>query len=254
MKKTALISGIAAVVLMALLLTGMAAADDAGAALRQGNRLYEAGEFEAALSAYEQGLEAAPLDKALNFGAGQAAYKLGDYVRAAEYYEKSGDSIDKFLNYGNAAYRLGEGLDDVEQKLGCFLQALEVYKEGIEKYPEDVELKFNFEFVKKKIEELLEAAEQSGEGEEGEGEEGEGEESGQSEGEGAEGQEGDQSAGESGDEQEGESAEASAGEEGDEPQSDEEIERILALLEAQEDESLKNNQEIQQGTEGQYGW
>jgi tetratricopeptide (TPR) repeat protein len=264
MKKIVIISGAAAIVLSALLFSGMAEADDAAIALRSGNRFYTSGEYEAALSAYGAGLLSNPENERLNFSAGQAAYMLGQYETALGCFEKAGNSLDRFLNMGNAAYRLGEKNEDIEQKLGCFALALETWIEGIEKYPKDVQLKFNYEFVKKKIEDLLAAAKQEGEegeGEEGEKQEGEGEGAGAGEGEGQEGEdksaeseegEGQENVEKNAGSEEGEGAEASEGDE--QTVTREEIERILAMLEAQENESLKNNQEAVQGKEGKYAW
>ena len=110
------ISGVVAGVLLILLLTGVVGAESAvDNALRQGNRHFALAEYEQALSFYETGLADSPDNKQLNFCAAQAAYLLGDYGKAAMYYEKSEDCIEKFLNAGNAAVKLGDMLQALRQ-------------------------------------------------------------------------------------------------------------------------------------------
>ncbi|MCL2111635.1 MAG: hypothetical protein FWH32_05245 [Clostridiales bacterium] len=171
------------------------------------------------------------------------ALLLAGFATPAE----SEGSIDDFLNEGNAYYRLGDAAEDIEQKIGLFAMALKTYEEGIIEYPQNVPLKFNYEFVKKKLEELLDAMEQEGEGEQGEGDE--------SEGEQGEGEQGDEGA-----EDESDGAEMMEGDESPESEDGEEdpdmdaIERILAMLESQEQENLKNNQEVKEGRDGGNAW
>ena len=313
-KAAAWASGILSVMLLSLLLTGWADADySAKKALGQGNRQYGAARYEQALAAYEAGLAADPENEALNFNAAQAAYIIGDYEKAAAHYEKSGDSVEKYLNGGNIFFRVGDAVEDENDKAQCYAEALLIYREGIVKYPQNVPLKYNYELVKEKLEQLMEDMEQEGDGESGEdsedgedGNEGEsqsGEEGDEEEGEGQSGEEGDEEEGEEGasqdsqeqdeedqgesgegEEQEAESAEgADENEDGDEEgnasrdadsdqeqddsqqsaydqedaeglQDREAIERILEVLESQEQESLKNNQNVVRGKEGKNGW
>ena len=155
MKKLAVISGILAVSMLPLLLTGWADRQDAvKEALRRGNQEYTAEAYAEAVNAYEQGLEAKPEHKALNFNAAQAAYQLGEYEKAVEFYEQAEDSRDKYLNAGNSFFRSGDAAMDGNEKMQLYNQALEMYKEGIMEYPQDLELKFNYEFVKQKLQEL----------------------------------------------------------------------------------------------------
>ena len=162
MKKLAVVSGILAVFMLPLLLTGWADRQDAVQdALRRGNQEYAAEAYTEAWNGYEQGLEARPEHKALNFNTAQAAYQLGEYEKAVEFYEQAEDSRDKYLNAGNSFYRSGDAAEDMNEKLQLYNQALEMYKEGITKYPQDLELKFNYEFVKQKLQELEQMEQES---------------------------------------------------------------------------------------------
>ncbi|MCL2151922.1 MAG: tetratricopeptide repeat protein [Oscillospiraceae bacterium] len=299
MRKILLLSGLFTVILLSMSLTGFTDKDDSvKEAMWLGNQKYELGAFDEALKLYESGLEINPDDGPLNFNAAQAAYLLGEYSKAEEYYGKSGDNIERFLNVGNIYAALGDSLDENEQKLQCYLQALKYYQEGIIMFPQNVPLKFNYEIVKGKADDISsdmdqqdsdsqdndesdsddsqEQNEQEQEGQEQDNQEQDGQEqdsqeqdsqeqdSQEQDGQEQEGQEQDNQ------EQEGQEQEQAQGQEQEEGEEDgqdansleeneidldmEAIERILKMLEIQEEESLKNNQEVVGGKNGKNGW
>jgi hypothetical protein len=143
------------------------------------------------------------------------------------------DSAETFLGAGNAAFRMGEAAENTEQKIQYFMQALQTYREGIEKYPRDMPLKYNYEAARERIEALeeqqKETERQSGDGNEGEQNEEPNEERGEEQQPSA--QDRDESAGDR-----------------------EAIERILESLMSREEEDLKNNQKMIGGKEDPYGW
>jgi Ca-activated chloride channel family protein len=196
--------------------------------LRQGNKQYSSAMYDDALSSYEAALDLNPESGSLNFNAAQAAYLSGDYRKASLYYEKSPDHIDKYLNSGNIQYKIGRAQEDPAEKARMYLQALEVYKRGMIKYPYNVPLKYNYEFVKSLVEEFLSEMEMAMamEGEE-EGEEGEG-----SRGRGRERYE-------------------DFNWDGPDPEA---LARILEWLESHEEESLKNNRGIERRRDTINGW
>ena len=55
------------------------------------------------------------------------------------------------MNWGNSLLRLGDEATDDTLKFRYYSQALEVYKQGILSYPENMELKYNYEYVLDKI-------------------------------------------------------------------------------------------------------
>ena len=224
MKKIMLISGIAAVFLLAIILAGADKDDGAKKALRQGNSEYAVSLYKYALAAYETGLASNPENKALNFNAAQAAYSLGEYEKAAGYYEKAEDCVEKYLNTGNIYFKAGDAAGDEDQKMQYYSKALQIYYEGIIKFPRDVPLKYNYETLKEKIKTIPEnTEEQENQGQDSEEQENQGQDSGESREE--------------------------------EPELDEEaIERILQMLENQEEESLKNNREILAGGDNKNDW
>ena len=259
MKKAFLVSGIAAVLLLVLVLSGFADTDDGTKeAIRLGNQRFSLEQYEQALQAYETGLAIAPDNQTLSFGAAQAAYMAGLFDLAVSHFEKAPDFPEKFLNMGNACAKLGDAVEDSEQQMQLYAMALETYRAGIMLFPRNVPLKYNFEVAKQKLEALLEDSQQEQQGDEGEEQEGEEEESqtGQEEGEGEEEEQQEQQETESGEgEETDEEKETGAeGEEEAEQQDLEEVYRILEMLEAQEEESLKNNQEVVPAEEDKNGW
>ena len=278
MKKLFYISGSLAAILLILFLIGAINFSKSmkDTALTEGNRLMESGRYQEAFEVYENGLKEYPQDPELSYNAGQALYSMGDYSRAAEYYGKSSLSTpERYLNMGNCSLKQND-----------YGQAVERYKQGILEFPQDVSLKYNYEYALEKISQREqqdgdEGEEQSGEGEEqgsgeegeeqGSGEEGEeqgsgeeGEEQDGSEGEEQGGEEGEEQDGSEGEEQGGEGEEQGSGE--DEEQGDIEgaaeekqarsvIENALEALEKQEAESLKNNRNQKHiYEEGEYEW
>jgi Ca-activated chloride channel family protein len=236
MSKFVCITGIIAIALLLLLLTGVAD-DREKISLRQGNKQYSSAMYGDALSSYEAALELNPESESLNFNAAQAAYLSGDYRKASLYYEKSPDHIDKYLNSGNIHYKIGRAQEDPAEKAQMYLQALEMYKTGMIKYPYDVPLKYNYEFVKSLVEEFLSEMEMAMAMEGGE----EGEEEGE-EGDGQEGSRG-----------RGRERERYRDFNWDGPDP-EALARILEWLESHEEESLKNNRDIERRRGAINGW
>lgn len=251
MKKVLWISGIFAGLLLPLVWIGWTNADKAASqALRSGNVQYEEGRYAEALETYVMGLESMPEHQALNFNAAQAAYQLGEYTQASEYYDKAAASIDKYLNAGNSLYRAGEVAEDDNQRLQYYNQALQIYKEGIINYPHDVQLKFNYEFVKQKLDELSEQIQKDDpEDQQNDQEQNNMEENEQEQNNQQNEDTNDQQNGERNDEQNEDMQSP-----GEEDQTREAIARILDMLASEEEESLKNNQGVVRGRDDKYGW
>jgi len=308
MKKIAFVSGIITLILIGLLLTGVTAAEDAAnRAIRQGNLRYDLAEYDKALDAYEAGIATNPENDALNFNAAQSAYISGEYQKALEYYEKSADSIEKYINPGNICFKAGESSTDDSEKMQLYAAALQFYYDGIIKFPQDLPLKYNYETVKKIIDDIMQNQEDqnqeeqdnqeqdnqeeeenqeqdsqeqdsqeqqnqeeqdSQEQESQDSQEQDSQDQDESESEQSQSQEEQAQNAEQNDDSEGDNSEAQEQESGDDEQGAyqandsegedepdrEAIERVLIALEMQEENSLKNNQEIMKGKRDTYGW
>jgi Ca-activated chloride channel family protein len=128
-----------------------------------GLQAYRDGKFEDAYSHFQETLKAHPQSRAedkLQFDSGAAAYKLKDYSKALESFSQALLSRDTGLqskshyNLGNTLYQRGETQKSDEKKLSDWTNALNHYEETLKVEPQNKEAKENYEYVKKKIEEL----------------------------------------------------------------------------------------------------
>ena len=142
-----------------LLLTCLALPHSAAAASKA-ERLYRSGEFNRALSEYQELLGRSPNDARLHFNAGAAAYQANKFDLALKEFQSAAASpeIDlqqqSFYNLGNAEYRLGESNANVQERMALWEQAVQHYDAALKLNPADKDAEFNRDLVRKKLEEL----------------------------------------------------------------------------------------------------
>ena len=148
-------AGVAAVLLMFLCSSALATAP--------GITAYQQGKFENAYKEFQETLKSHPQSRAeekLQFDSGTAAYKLKDYNKALESFSQALLTPDTGLqnkghyNLGNTLYQRGEMQKSDEKKLSDWTNALDHYEQSLKLDPENKEAKDNYEYVKKKIDEL----------------------------------------------------------------------------------------------------
>lgn len=290
MKIASVITGLSVVILLILLFTGVISFDfSINEIIKDGNRAYAAKNYQQALEIYQKGLNKDSGDPKLNYNLGQASYQLGKFDEAIKYYANADNSVDKYINSGNSSLKLAEAAEDPIQKQQLYQQALETYKEGILAHPQNVPLKYNYEYVKSKLNEMEEQNNQqqnnqdnnenqenneeqndnrdeqndnsqqnqqnedSEENSEMENSEEKNSEENQSS-QDKEGTEQDNSQEEK-ENQEQNSLQENESDSPDSEQDDINIAQILRMLEKQEQDSLKNNQEVKRSTkEDEYDW
>ena len=124
---------------------------------------YRDGKFEDAYGQFQQTLKSHPESRAddkLQFDSGAAAYKLKDYNRALESFSQALLTPDTGLqskghyNLGNTLYQRGETEKSDDKKLSDWTNALDHYEQTLKLDPQDNDAKDNYDYVKKKIEEL----------------------------------------------------------------------------------------------------
>src|SRR6266516_3331186 len=124
---------------------------------------YRQGKFEDAYSQFQQTLKSHPETSAqhkLQFDSGTAAYKLKDYSKALESFSQALLTRDTGLqskghyNLGNTLYQRGENEKTDDKKLSDWTNALDHYQQTLKLDPNDKDAKDNYDYVKKKIEEL----------------------------------------------------------------------------------------------------
>ncbi len=147
----------AAAALLAMLLSSPAFATAPGV------DAYRSGKFEDAYSQFQEALKTHPQSRAedkLQFDSGAAAYKLKDYSKALESFSQALLSRDTALqskghyNLGNTLYQRGEAQKSDDKKLSDWTNALDHYEQTLKLEPQNQEAKDNYDYVKRKIEEL----------------------------------------------------------------------------------------------------
>ena len=121
---------------------------------------YQQGNYEAALQSFEQRLEKIPSSPEVRFNAGTAAYKKGDYQKAADYFTSAMTASDQKLqeaatyNLANTLVRSGEQQQDRDIKLSDWKNALQHYDTVLKQDPNNKNAKENRDLVKKLMEDL----------------------------------------------------------------------------------------------------
>src|SRR5256886_10037410 len=134
-----------------------------GFATTPGLDAYRDRKFSDAYSQFQQTLKTHPQSRAedkLQFDSGAAAYKSEEYGKALESFSQALLSSDASLqgkshyNLGNTLYERGETQKSDDKKLSDWTNALEHYQQTLKLEPQNKEAKNNYDYVKKKIEEL----------------------------------------------------------------------------------------------------
>lgn len=157
MKKISFTTGILIVCLAILFLTGFLDFDNrVNNSIIEGNKYYKSGDYDKALEVYQKSLVNYPDNELLNYNSGQASYRLSKFQEAIDYYNKANETVDRYLNSGNCSLKIGDSIEEnnINEKLQYYNNSLETYKNGIIEFPQNVKLKYNYEFVKQKIDEL----------------------------------------------------------------------------------------------------
>ena len=126
-------------------------------AYKQGKELLQKGEKDRAAEAFEEALKSykdAEIEKPetpqLSYNLGNVMYQQEKYQDALErYYRGSGsDELEhqawSYYNLGNTFYRSGK-----------YPESIQAYKRCLELTPDDEDAKYNLEFVRKKMKEML---------------------------------------------------------------------------------------------------
>jgi Ca-activated chloride channel family protein len=138
-------------------------------AIAPGINAYQEGKFENAYKEFQDTLKAHPQSRAedeLQFDSGTAAYKLKDYNKALESFSQALLTPDTGLqtkghyNLGNTLYQHGEMQRSDDKKLSDWTNALDHYEQTLKLDPQNKEAKDNYEYVKRKIDELKNKKEQ----------------------------------------------------------------------------------------------
>jgi Ca-activated chloride channel homolog len=121
---------------------------------------YRSGKYKDARNEYERLLEKKPDNPVLNYNAGAAAYRSGEYDAAAKQFSAAARAKDlelqekAYYNLGNSNYRLGNGEIDPKKKMALWHEAVQNFESSLKLNPKDNDAAFNRDLVKKRLEEL----------------------------------------------------------------------------------------------------
>ncbi len=130
-------------------------------------RSYQDGHYRSAFQEYKKLLDKNPQDTRLSYNAGVAAYQDKQYEEAIPLLNEALKSPDIKLqqqalyNLGNTQYRVGQQLEDPQQKQAAWENAVQQFENALKLDAKDSDAKFNLDLVKKQLEELKKQQEQS---------------------------------------------------------------------------------------------
>ena len=157
---SARVIGSSAGLLLLLGVLALAASSSAHASSAEGLKQYQRGQYDRALSEYEQLLAKKPDDARLHFNAGTAAFQNKEFEQALTHLTSALVTPDLLLqqrayyNIGNTLFRLGEGEADTEKKRSHWQRAVSSYESVLKLDPKDADAEFNRELVKRRLEQL----------------------------------------------------------------------------------------------------
>lgn len=139
---------------MLSLLPGLGGGDAAETAVRRGNVLYQAGQYEAAAGFYQRAAEVLPNAAEIAFNQGDAAFKQFLYDQAADYYTAALDSRNVGLA-SSARYNLGtvrhrqamQAMQSFQDALSLVRVAIDFYRDSLALDPEQADARYNLELA-----------------------------------------------------------------------------------------------------------
>jgi Ca-activated chloride channel family protein len=137
-------------------------------------KAYRSGDFATAQREYAAAAQRDPKKPELQFNAGTAAYKAGQFPQAAEAFEKSlggqpsadpkrlAAQEDAYYDLGNTLYRRGQKTEPAnpQQTIQTWEQAVKTYDAALQLHPHDADAKYNRDLVQRKLDELKKKQEQ----------------------------------------------------------------------------------------------
>ncbi len=118
--------------------------------VRKGTRQYNKGNYEQAISRYEQALQAVAGQFEATYDLGNALYKAERFDRAEQTMQQAtADSLRTDTERAEAFYNLG----NAQFKQQKYKEALESYKQSLRLNPSDMEAKYNYAYTKRLLDE-----------------------------------------------------------------------------------------------------
>ncbi|MXY96707.1 MAG: tetratricopeptide repeat protein, partial [Gemmatimonadetes bacterium] len=111
----------------------------------RGNELYQQEKYDEALTAYDEALAEDGENPALHYNRGNALYRSEQYPSAVQAYVNALEGEAPVG--GRARYNMGNSL----YRMGLLKESIEAYKAGLRIEPDDVDMKYNLEYVMRQL-------------------------------------------------------------------------------------------------------
>jgi Ca-activated chloride channel family protein len=130
---------------------------------QKAKRLYDKGEFEEAGKQYQDAIDEKPEDSRLYYNLGASLFRSADYNEANTALKKALATDDlklqqnAFYNLGNTHYRMGEDQLETnpEETIKLWNRGLKNYENALNLDTNDEDAKFNYDYLKKRLQELM---------------------------------------------------------------------------------------------------
>ena len=143
-----MIKRIFVVALFIFIIPGLIQAQSTRNRVKEGNKLYSEENYDQALNKFQDALLSDPENEKIQFNVANTRYQKNKYEEALQDYQKVIGTEDlsleqnAYFNLGNTLYRM--------QKLP---ESILAYKQALKLNPDDMDAKYNLEYVRRKIKE-----------------------------------------------------------------------------------------------------
>jgi Ca-activated chloride channel family protein len=117
---------------------------------QKGNKEYKGGNYDKALKYYQDAEIEKPESPELSYNLGNVLHQQGKFQDALGKYQKAQEG-ENVLDRAKAYYNLG----NTYYRAGDFQGAVDSYQKCLELNPQDEDAKYNLEFVRKKMKEMM---------------------------------------------------------------------------------------------------
>ncbi len=130
-------------------------ANSVRAKVKDGNKLYYQKKYDQALTKYQDALLSEPKNERIEFNVANSLYMKKKYEDALKSYQKVIGSKDialeqqAYFNIGNTFYRMGK-----------LPESILAYQQALKLNPDDMDAKYNLEYVRKKLKQQMEKQQQ----------------------------------------------------------------------------------------------
>ena len=143
-----------------IFIPGIAMASSADGNAMKGMELYRKQEFNRASQKFLEARNGKPGDPKISYNLGNSRYKQGEFEKALQDYSSSVEQESDSPVKQKAAYNIGNALFRMDR----LDESVSAYKKALELDPNDMDAKFNLEFVREQIEKKKQKQDKSKEG------------------------------------------------------------------------------------------